>query len=278
MVKFHSFIKIIRSGNVLMAGAAATLGIWFAGVRPACRWSYLFIAAAAMLASAFGNVVNDLFDLTTDRIAHPDRPLPRGDISVTGARIYAALLAVIAVAAAVGVSPIHLIGTIVPLLLLILYAGWLKGTPFLGNVLISALVAYALIFGGLNGPRIERILIPAILAFLLNFAREIIKDVQDLQGDRSAGIATTAEISFPILQIVMVASATLYLILLPLPMILNHFGLVYLGICVFAVLPLHIVWVYLLTRPSNKDPERISKLIKLEMLAGLLALGIDQVF
>ncbi len=277
MVKIRSFIKIIRPGNVLMAGSAAALGIWFAGVRPACPWSYVFIATAAMLASAFGNVINDLFDLTTDRIAHPDRPLPRGDISVPGARKYAAVLAVIAVAAAAGVSPIHFIGTLVPLLLLTLYAGWLKGTPFLGNVLISALVAYALVFGGLNGPRIERIFIPAILAFLLNFAREIIKDVQDLPGDRSAGITTTAEISFPILQVVMIASATLYLILLPLPTILNHFGLIYVGICVFAVLPLHIVWVYLLSRPSNKNPARISGLIKLEMLAGLLALGIDQV-
>jgi geranylgeranylglycerol-phosphate geranylgeranyltransferase len=278
MVKIQSFIKIIRPGNVVMAGAAAALGIWFSGVRPACPWSYVFITVAAMAASSFGNVVNDLFDLATDRIAHPDRPLPRGDISETSARIFAVVLAVVALATASGVSPTHLIGTLVPLLLLFLYAAFFKGTPFLGNTLISILVAYALIFGGLNGPGIERIIAPAVLAFLLNFAREIIKDVQDLSGDERAGIATTARIPFPILQVVMIVAATLYLFVLPLPTILNHFGRLYLGICILVVLPLHVTWIYLLTKPAEKKPERISAIIKLEMLAGLLALGADQLF
>ncbi len=278
MVKIQSFIKIIRPGNVVMAGAAAALGIWFSGVRPACHWSYVFIAAAAMAASSFGNVVNDLFDLATDRIAHPDRPLPRGDISEKGARSFAVLLTVVALATASGVSPTHLVGTVVPLLFLFLYAAFLKGTPFLGNVLISALVAYALIFGGLNGPGIERLTAPALLAFLLNLAREIVKDIQDLPGDQRAGIATTAALPFPILQVVMIVVATIYLFVLPLPTILNHFGRLYLGICIFAVLPLHVTWLYLLTKPSKKNPERISAVIKLEMLAGLLALGVDQLF
>jgi len=71
-----ALIKIVRPGNALMTGAAVLLGSWLA--RSAAPLVSLFLlVAAAMSAVGFGNVINDIVDIETDRVSHPDRPLPK---------------------------------------------------------------------------------------------------------------------------------------------------------------------------------------------------------
>jgi 4-hydroxybenzoate polyprenyltransferase len=238
------------------------------------------LVVAAMSCAGFGNIVNDIADIETDRISHPARPLANGEISVSHACVFAAALALISLACSFSVSVPHGIGVVVPLVLLGLYAAFLKGTRILGNVLVSVLVAYGIIFGALMaGGGSFRLFIPAFLAFLLNFPREIIKDVQDLRGDSAAGITTSAVLPSKVLRIIIACCAITYLVLVFTPFIFHQFGMLYALLCLVAVIPLHIYWFVLFcTSDWNKTAGTISSIIKYEMLCGLCALALDQLF
>ncbi|MBN1575143.1 MAG: geranylgeranylglycerol-phosphate geranylgeranyltransferase [Chitinispirillaceae bacterium] len=273
-----SYLKIIRPPNAAMAAGAVCLGAWISSARLPL-WSISILAAVAVCAAGFGNVINDILDVGTDRISHPDRPLPSGTMGRTGAITYGALLALFALAGAFLVGPRFGIATLLPLMLLIIYAIRLKATPLAGNVIVSLLVAYALIFGSLGAPQFHHLFVPALLAMLLNFSREIIKDLQDDPGDRTAGIITSAALPFALLKRVLFICSGIYALLLFLPCLLGHFGTMYAVIVFTAVIPLHIRRLLLLLRPDWRDRvSTISLLLKIEMISGLLALAIDRCF
>jgi geranylgeranylglycerol-phosphate geranylgeranyltransferase len=271
------YVRMARPHNALMTGAAVCLGFWLSHMPPMLP-ALVLLVIAGMFATAFGNVINDIRDLMTDRISHPARPLPRGDIPPLHAWLYAVFLAIVTIVSALFVSSLHAIATLIPLLILALYTRYFKGTPLFGNIVISLLVAYALLFGGLTGPLFQRLLVPAALAFILNLVREIIKDLQDEAGDRSAGIATTALLPEPALRAIITVLCLAYAGFLFVPWLTGRFGAVYAIVCATAVLPLHIVWFLLFARtPWGKKLSLFSTVIKIEMLAGLAALALDQI-
>lgn len=268
------YFKILRIHNAVLAGIAVALGFWL-GNSKSPLLSLLLLVIATILATGFGNVVNDLKDIATDRISHPNRPLPKGEMTPQSALFFAIALALAALTCAGMVSQLHFLATIIPLFLLIIYALFLKGTPLAGNIMVSILVAYALLFGGLNSPQSAHLIIPALLAFLLNLAREIIKDLQDKPGDSAAGIATTASLSLSVIKAIIFSITFLYLAILFIPFGLHHFGRSYALICAFIIVPLQIAWLWLFFRKEQKL-SLISLLIKIEMAVGLLAMAVDQ--
>ena len=278
MPSIAACLKIARPGNAFMAAAAAALGFYLGGsLLPAAMLAPLCIAS--MAAAAFGNVINDILDLATDCISHADRPLPRGDLTVAAARIYAAALAIIAIAASAIISPIQLIATLVPLCLLVLYSRFLKGAPVAGNLAVSLLVAYPLLYGALSAPGFAQLIIPATLAFTVNFMREVIKDLQDKTGDTAAGLRTTAVLSAKSVRAILYSASTVYLLMLPLPFLLCHFGWIYAAIGLGVILPLHLLWI--VRFPGEHTLSRLallSRLLKIEMALGLVALAADRFF
>jgi geranylgeranylglycerol-phosphate geranylgeranyltransferase len=232
-----------------------------------------------MCCAGFGNVVNDFADIKTDGISHPDRPLSRKEISPRQALIFAGMLALASLVCSFMVSAVHGIGVVVPLFMLGIYAAFLKGTPLAGNVLVSILVAYGIIFGGLTSDGSYRLYIPALLAFLLNLPREIVKDIQDMPGDTAAGITTSASLPAKVLRIIILSCSIVYAILVFMPFFLHQFGTLYAVLCLVAVIPLHVYWFVLFAKPDWQEKSRtISLLIKNEMLCGLCALALDQLF
>jgi geranylgeranylglycerol-phosphate geranylgeranyltransferase len=271
----RSFIELSRPVNVLLSAAAVALGYWVADSRlPWPMPALLCIAAAASV--AFGNTINDIIDIRTDRISHPQRPLPSGNISVLLASLFCGICACIAVGTAATVSAQHFVGVAIPIVLLSAYALYLKGTPLIGNFLVSLLVAYPLLFGGLTGPDISRLYIPAFLAFLLNTIREILKDIQDMDGDTAADLHTTAHLAQQSIKQLITSFSLLYVLLVFAPILLHQFGIVYAAISLLIVLPLHAYWTrHLLKNPLRTAAERCSSFIKIEMLAGLIAIAAD---
>jgi geranylgeranylglycerol-phosphate geranylgeranyltransferase len=272
------YIKILRLQNVLMAAVAVCLGYWLSRSGFSVI-SLLLLVVASIAATGYGNVINDIKDCATDRISHPDRPLPRGDISVSSASFYATLLVAIALTSAFIASSTHGLATFVPLAILTLYSFYLKRTPLIGNITVALLVAYALLFGGLMAPGFNRLLIPAFLAFLLNIAREIVKDIQDRPGDIAAGIITSAALPRKLLKKILYGISTFYFCILFTPTLLHYFGLVYAITCATLVVPLHILWLMRLRGAHKPDAfGPVSKYIKLEMLAGLVAITVDELY
>jgi geranylgeranylglycerol-phosphate geranylgeranyltransferase len=272
------YLKIARINNVLMTGSAVALGFWLGRSRLPIPGLFLLVIAG-IFTTSFGNVINDIRDVATDRISHRNRPLPKDELSIDNARIFAGYLAIIALGSAAFISTMHLAATALPLLLLTLYTLFLKRTPLAGNIVISLLVGYALLYGALGAPAFDRLLIPASLAFFLNLAREIIKDVQDEPGDRAAGIITTAALPAGVIKTTVFAAGGALFLLLFVPWALHHFGKIYAGVCLLLVLPLQVIWLTVFTKKNWREKlPLISLLIKLEMAAGLAAIAADRMF
>lgn len=272
------YLKIIRYSNALMAGLTVFLGFWLTKSQLSV-FSVMMLMFATICSTGFGNVINDIQDIDSDRISHPERPLPSGDISTRSAWCFSLFLFIAAIASSFSVSSLHGTATLLPLGLLILYAFYLKGTPLAGNIVVATLVAYTIIYGALGAPDFSKLLLPASLAFLLNISREIIKDIQDSEGDRLTGIVTSATIPQHILRVIIFICSFIYFVLLILTIGLKQFGIIYSIIVLAIATPLHLYRTILLNnRDWEKKLKKISGLFKLEMLSGLVALAADRIF
>lgn len=272
-----AYIRIIRYSNALMAGLTTFLGFWLSDSSLPIS-SVMLLIIATICSIGFGNTINDIYDIDSDRINHPNRPLPQGNISIRSAWIFSLLLLVSALASSFSVSSLHGFATVLPLLLLTIYAFFLKATPIAGNFLVAALVAYTILYGALGAVGFPRLIFPASLAFLLNFSREIIKDLQDSKGDLSRGVITSATLSVPTLKTIIYICSAVYLSLLFITIYMKLFGTIYTGISLSIILPLHVYRVVLICKKGiEKRFKQISTLYKLEMLTGLIALAAEKI-
>jgi len=191
-------LTVLRPGNAAMAATGVLVGLVHAAGRlggPGAVGPATWVGAplAAFLVTAAGNVLNDLVDRDLDRAAHPGRPLASGVLSVRDAATFASLLL------GLGLLEAFLAGGVPTLvfaagvaLALVAYERWLKATPLLGNVTVALLVAATFLFGAsaagaLSGPRGASAPLwgLAAMAFLVNVARELWKDLEDVDADRA---------------------------------------------------------------------------------------------
>jgi len=181
--------ELARPGNCVAAAVLTATGAFVAGTGDA-----LAPAAIAAVTTAFavaaGNAINDYFDREIDAINQPDRPIPRGAISPRGALGISGIWFAAAVALALALPLLALAIAAVNLVALVTYTTVFKGTPGLGNALVSYLVGSTFLFGGAAVGKPTAVVVLALLAGLSTFAREIIKDVEDVAGDREEGLST----------------------------------------------------------------------------------------
>ena len=227
-------LELTRPANCVAAGVLTATGAFVAGVGDAFVAAGLAVATT-VAAVAAGNAVNDYFDREIDAINRPDRPIPRGAIAPRGARWLSTALFVIAVGLAVPLPPAALGLAAVNLVALLTYTTVFKGTPGLGNVLVSALVGSTFLFGGAAVGRLDAPLVLAVLAALSTLTREIIKDVEDVAGDREEGLATLPiAIGERRALWVGVGALGVAVAVSPLPYLLGTFGAVYLVVVAIA--------------------------------------------
>lgn len=271
------YLKLLRINNALIASITVAIGYWLSE-SPYSIWMLFLLMFATIAATGFGNVINDIHDIDSDRISHPQRPLPKGDLSINSAKVFSVILIIISMTCGFAVSVTHGVATLIPLILLIIYARFLKGTPLAGNIIVALLVAYSILYGALNAPGFSRVIYPALFAFILNISREIIKDIEDEAGDKAAKVITTAILPHQLLRYMIYCFSVIYTIVLFIPYFNTTFGMPYLFSCVIAVLPLHIYRTVLIVSGKWKEHlGRISMLFKVEMLCGLAAIAVDRV-
>jgi len=133
---------------------------------------------------------NDFVDMEVDRLNRRwDRPLARG-------RSFSALTYIIPYAlgflTAFFIPPEAALVALAFLLLSILYNLRLKRLPLVGNMAIAMSMAVPFIYAPLAAGREVGVVnaFAALFAFLIGTAREIVKDVEDVEGDRKAGMKT----------------------------------------------------------------------------------------
>jgi geranylgeranylglycerol-phosphate geranylgeranyltransferase len=181
----NPYLHILRPHNCLISGAAVVLGVMIAGGGIPLEVTGLAGLVAFLICGA-GNIINDYYDLEIDRVNRPHRPLPSGKMGPRTAVLYAWLLFTAGIALSVTLGPAPLALALFNSLLLYAYAWRIKmGGGITKNLVVSYLVASPFLFGGMVARgNLAALAVFLVCAFLLNTSREIIKDIEDLEGDR----------------------------------------------------------------------------------------------
>lgn len=185
----RGLLEITRPVNAILAGVLTFVGA-FVGGGPIVSPAVVAAVLATVLAVGAGNSINDYFDREIDRINAPDRPIPSGRVRPRSALAFSGLLFLAAVAFAVTLPLPAIAVAAVNLVALVLYTPWFKTRPAVGNLVVAYLAGSVFLFGGLAVSAPGPALFLALLAGLATFAREVVKDVEDMAGDDAAGLET----------------------------------------------------------------------------------------
>lgn len=182
---------LLRVRNCLMAFFGVLIGATLAYSNVAVMPNLKVIAAgiAAFLITGAGNAINDFFDVEIDRINKPYRPIPSGRISKSDAMMLSLSLFMISIAIAKYINFYALLIALANSIILVVYAKYSKKLLLISNIGVSYLVASIFIFGVVSTDafylsEIKIISIITACAFLMTFSREIIKDIEDMEGDK----------------------------------------------------------------------------------------------
>lgn len=183
-----------RFTNSLYAGAYTLIGAYLAGGVAAALAPAPWRAALVVgLVVAYGFVINDYVDVEVDALGKPHRPIPAGLLARRDALIFAAALAVFALAVAATLGPGLGLFAAATVAIATLYSFALKGTVLVGNACMGLLIAAIPLFGALAAGAITpAVWVVAGLMWLFDFSHEVLKTTADHAGDRAAGLATVA--------------------------------------------------------------------------------------
>lgn len=225
-----SLPRLLRLPNLVIVFLSQWLPYWFVlrpailragGVPALTERTFSLIAAATVLTSLAGYIINDYFDREIDTINRPGsvvvgRHIPSGVVLF----LYAGLTVLVHLLA----LRIYLVlpgpKSLWPLLVfpivsffLFLYAWQLKCSPIMGNVLVSLMCGAvpvipllvedrAIWLASFRAPEAMHqatglVWLYALFAFMTNLLREQVKDLEDFQGDAACGCNTLAVMKGP---------------------------------------------------------------------------------
>ncbi|WP_405351893.1 geranylgeranylglycerol-phosphate geranylgeranyltransferase [Nonlabens sp. Asnod3-H03] len=211
-----TFLKLIRWPNVLMTILTQLVIVYAilnpSGVDLALNWWQLtLLILSTALLTAGGNVINDIQDVEIDKVNKPEKVLVGKVISENNAFTIYGVLTIIAVIAGFVLSnsldkPIMATVFVFIAFVLYIYATTLKSMLLLGNLLISILVGLVIMITGIFelypvitpvNQSAQQVMLKILFdfatgAFLINLAREWVKDCEDINGDHSGGRNTLA--------------------------------------------------------------------------------------
>lgn len=287
---FKHSLEITRPHNCLIAAASVVIGGLLAcpglGRVGWVARQTLGASLVAYLVCAGAYALNDWFDLRTDAVAKPSRPLASGALRPAAALALgvALLVAALIVAAIVGAAVVAFcLGWVV---LLVAYSWKLKGYGLLGNVVVSAVASSGFLLGGGVCGDFGAGVVPAMIAMTLHLGREIAKSVPDARGDKAAGIRTLAvrigERRALMLSLWCIAGVVVVSLL---PFISSVYGLAYFVTVAggaYPILALGVHRIIVAGRAEAADGPAISvaagsvaALLKLVMAVGLVALFLE---
>jgi geranylgeranylglycerol-phosphate geranylgeranyltransferase len=198
MKKIKAIWQLMRLEHGVMIFLAILIGSLIAlkGELPSVKNFVLtFFTALFLEASTFA--LNDYYDLNIDKKnKRIDRPLVRGDIQPKTALVLFFILFPLGIICSYFVNLTCFIIALITALLAILYDAKMKKIKLIGNFYIAYVMAIPFIFGGaaaIEGDTLSfqidpAIYIIALIAFLAGSGREIMKDVQDFEGDKEKGV------------------------------------------------------------------------------------------
>lgn len=272
MKKIKGLFSLIRFELPLAAGICVVLGQLFALGNFAPIYLTLAAAHSVFFISASILVSNDYFDIETDKINTPQRPIPSGLVSPAEALALAFILLLAGLILSFTISITALLFSIGLAIIGLLYNRKFKKHGLIGNFMVSFSVGMTFVFGGLSVdlPFNKVVLFFAVIAALVDLGEEIAADSMDVKGDKlidsnSIAIKHGKEKALRVSTFIFVLVILLSLI----PFLLQWFNKVYL--IPIAVMDIFIGYsTFRLIRSKNEEGRKFIRLLYLGATFGLV--------
>nr|WP_315158083.1 geranylgeranylglycerol-phosphate geranylgeranyltransferase [uncultured Flavobacterium sp.] len=297
------YLKLIRFQNLMMLALMQLLFRYgflnFQSIPLALNdWQYLLLVFATVMIAAGGYVINNIMDQATDNYNNPKNVVVGKSISEINAYNIYFLTTVLGVGSGFYLSNVIAKPGFAAIFIIIsatlyLYATTLKQLLLIGNFVVALLLAFSVIIIGIfdlfpvinpENKTVMRglfsiLLDYALFAFVINFIREIVKDMEDVNGDHKQGMNTlpiaiglklTSKVVF-VLSLIALIMVIYYIKNYFLPNDL-HLATLYALTCI--VSPLIYFVIKIDHAKKKKDFNRLSTILKLIILFGLLSITV----
>ena len=216
MKKLFSFFQLLRWQNLLFVAITQILTRYFI-IQPILNinhenytlslQNFLFVLVSSVLIAGGGNIINDYFDQNIDQINKPHKTIVGKIINRRWVLLWHLLLSLSGILLGYQVSKNTHILWIAPMnllcvVLLFIYSIALKRRFLIGNILISLLSSWVIFIISIAEFRNSNTLNTGLIinqkifklsviyggfAFIITLIREVIKDLEDIAGDRKFG-------------------------------------------------------------------------------------------
>ena len=271
--KLKAYIDLTRPVNIAITVLSIPVASILAGAKVS-QWSQVFVAAlTGGIVAAAANSINDYFDVEIDKTNKPSRPIPRGDATKKEAWIEWLILSIVGIVVNFFLGPYALGIVVFAVVVLYWYSALFKRTIIIGNIVVALMTGMAFIYGAVVVGNFSRAIVPAIFAFLVNVAREVVKDVEDIEGDRKEH-AMTLPVKYGTKPALLLASICIILLIATTIVVyqLKVYTVFYLYpvLLVDGILFIVMIWMWKDQTPSTMN--RLSNGLKLCMIVGLVAI------
>ncbi len=264
---------------------------------PGEQTQFIFLCIASILIAAAGYIINDYFDLNIDQVNKPSKVVINVIINRRWVIFWHMMLSLLGLFFTVLALPMsqywHLVlANMASIVLLWFYSTNFKRQLLIGNIVISLLTAWTIgilflskypfdvkefLNASLEEVRFFRFTVVYIsFAFIISLIREVIKDMEDMEGDRKYGCRTmpivwglNASKVFVAVWIIVLVAVLSILQLYVLPFGWWHSALYCL---LLIILPLIWILMKLFKAQSAADFHTLSTLVKLVMFTGILSM------
>ena len=259
-------------------------------------FNYILLVIATVCIAAGGYVINNIMDQDTDEIAKPQNRVVGVSISETMAYNWYIGLTIVGVGIGFYLSNVIYKPTFASMFILVatllyMYATSFKQIPVLGNVVVALMLSTSIVIIGLfdilpaidvdNRFRMKEafdILIHyAIFAFIINLIREIVKDMEDMDGDYQSGInSLPIAIGVQKTKIIVGVLTVISIGILAYYVNSNLFELDYVVYyaMILIVGPLIYFGVKLLNATTKKEYHHLSLVLKIILFFGILSVAV----
>ncbi|MDH3381268.1 MAG: geranylgeranylglycerol-phosphate geranylgeranyltransferase [Flavobacteriaceae bacterium] len=298
-MNYLPFLQLIRWKNLVIL-AATLLIIKFGFINIfTTNYSLDYLRFVILLASiisiaAAGYIINDIYDIEIDQINKPYKLVIGKVFTISQAYNMYFIFNIFGVLMGFYLAnylekPIYSGLFIMTSFLLYYYSSTLKKVPLIGNIVVASLIGFCILLCayfdliintstanlGMHYLLFELILEFSVFAFLINLIREIVKDIEDIKGDKELNIKT-----LPLLIGIKYSKYVIGLFTLILIISILYFTFSYIPrssfIFYYFLLAIFLPLLYFIFRlrksKTKTDYSLLSKILKFCMITGILSI------
>ena len=248
-------------------------------------FNFSLLVISTLLITAAGYIINDYFDIHIDEINKPGKNLVGKTISKSNAKnifySMSALGIILGFYVAIQISkPAMGLLPLFSTVSLWMYSSFYKRRLFSGNIIISILCALSILIVGLYEPEFYKNFIYLIWftvpAFILTFIRELIKDIEDIDGDELSRCKTAPIVigikKTKIIVIVLIAALAFYISFILYNYFYSNTVLNFWYLTGLFLIPLIALIYLIMSANEKKDYYYASLFSKIIMLGGIFSI------